>query len=338
MPHANCLRLKEEAKTRLKLLFLAKWAEGDGSPDKEDGTHATYHHDVRETLKAIGFNVEAASKYDRLYANHDYDFLFTLLNRGGFTNSEMLAPLLSAYNRKPYFGATPILRGLGDDKHLMKLAAVRRGLTTPAWEIYRRGSGILDAPKFDWSRLIIKPNASSASWGIVITDSWEEARAHILKLHAEDHDAIVESFIDGYELAVPIVGGKAGPWVLPVVRFIVDDPHAVRSYEEKRHLKPSDGVELQHYSNDVVIARLEKHAEDILRELWPFDYGRMEFKYDEMTDTLYFLEINLSCNLWRKKAVPFSATIAGVTYEELLETILCYSMLRQGVISEEDLM
>lgn len=337
MPHQNCLKLSEEAKSRLKILFLAKWAESDGRPDKVDGTHATYHHDVRETLKKLGFNVEAASTYNRLFSDNDYDFLFTLLNRGGFTNSEMLAPLLSTYNEIPYFGATPIIRGLGDDKHLMKLAAERRGLTTPPWEIYRRGSGLLNEPTFDWQRLIVKPNASSASWGIIIVETWAEAVEHIKKLHTDDHDVIVEKFIDGYELAVPVVGGKTGAWVLPVVRFFVDDPHAVRSYEEKRHLKPTDGVELRAYDNDVVVGRLEKHARDILNELWPYDYGRMEFKYDEETDTLYFLEINLSCNLWRKKAVPFSATLAGVTYEELLETILCYSMLRQGVIAEQDL-
>jgi D-alanine-D-alanine ligase len=63
----------------------------------------------------------------------------------------------------------------------------------------------------------------------------------------------------------------------------------------------------------------------------------MEFKYDAATDALNFLEINLSCNLWSKKAVPFSARGAGVEYPELIETILCHSMLRQGLISPADL-
>lgn len=335
MPHEQCLRLRDEAKKRLKILFLAKWAEGDGTPDTEDGTHATYHYELRETLKDIGLNVEACGRYERLFDKPDYDFLFTLFNRGGFVNSEMLAPLIATYRNVPFLGASPILRGLGDDKHLMKLAAKSRGLTTPKWEIYRRGCPSIDRPGFKSERMVVKPNASSASWGIKAVETWTDALAHINYLHELGHDAIVEAFVDGYELAVPIVGGR-GPWILPVIRFVVDDPLAIRSYEQKRHLTPSDDVVLQVYDEQPIIDRLHKHAQSILPEIWPCDYARMEFKYDPTTDTLNFLEINLSCNLWSKKAVPYSARCAGVEYPELIETILCHSMLRQGLVSQGD--
>lgn len=336
MPHEQCLRLKERAKERLRILFLAKWAEGDGTPDSEDGTHATYHYELRETLKDIGFNVEACGRYERLFDEPDYDFLFTLFNRGGFLNSEMLAPLLGTYRNVPFLGASPILRGLGDDKHLMKLAAKSRGLQTPDWEIYRRGCHEIIAPSFKDGRMVVKPNASSASWGIKAVEDWDDALEHIGHLHQQGHDAIVESFVDGYELAVPIVGGR-GPWILPIVRFHVDDPLAIRSYEQKRHLTPSDDVVLKVYDEQPIIERLHKHAKDILPEIWPCDYARMEFKYDPATNSLNFLEINLSCNLWSKKAVPFSARAAGVEYPELIETILAHSMLRQGVVTQDEI-
>ena len=336
MPHEQCLRLKAHAKERLKILFLAKWAEGDGTPDSEDGTHATYHYELRETLKDIGFNVEACGRYERLFDEPDYDFLFTLFNRGGFLNSEMLAPLLGTYRNVPFLGASPILRGLGDDKHLMKLAAKSRGLQTPDWEIYRRGCHEIVAPVFKDGRMVVKPNASSASWGIKAVEDWDGALEHINYLHQEGHDAIVESFVDGYELAVPIVGGR-GPWILPIIRFHVDDPLAIRSYEQKRHLTPSDDVVLKVYEEQPIIDRLHKHAHSILPEIWPCDYARMEFKYDPATDSLNFLEINLSCNLWSKKAVPFSARAAGVEYPELIETILAHSMVRQGVVTQGEI-
>lgn len=336
MPHENCLRLKDDVKKRLNVLFLAKWAEGDGKPDPEDGTHATYHYELRETLRAIGLNVEASGRYERVFDKPNYDFLFTLFNRGGFLNSEMLAPLLATYNKVPFLGASPIIRGLGDDKHLMKLAAKNRGLTTPDWEVYRRGCLAVNEPEFDWESLVIKPNASSASWGIKATNQWSEAEAHIQYLHNQGHDVIVEAFVNGYELAVPIIGAR-GPWILPIVRFHVDDPLAIRSYEQKRHLAPSDGVVLKVYDHQPVIDRLHATAHAIMPEVWPCDYGRMEFKYDPKTDQLNFLEINLSCNLWSKKAIPFSARAAGVAYPELIETILCHSMLRQNLITESDL-
>jgi D-alanine-D-alanine ligase len=337
MGQPNLLRLKSSVKERLKILFLAKWAEGDGTPDSQDGTHSTYHYELRETLKNIGFQVEASGRYERLFEEMNFDFLLTLFNRGGFTNSEMLAPLLATYRSKPFLGATPIIRGLGDDKHLMKLATRSRGISTPDWQIYRRGCLTIDAPTFPWKRLITKPNASSASWGIMASDNWADAKAHIEYLHNEGHDAIVENFVDGYELAIPIIGAR-GPMVLPIVRFHVDDEMAIRSYEQKRHLTPSDEVGLEICQDGPLVKRLEQIAHDLLPEIWPFDYGRIEVKYDEKTDTINFIEINLSCNLWSKKALPFAARAgAGIAYPDLVETILCHSMLRQGVITEDDL-
>ena len=334
MKHGPLLRLNDAEKKRLKIVYLAKWAEGDGTPDKQDGTHATYHAEMRDTLRALGFNVEAASKYDRLFSNHDYDFLFTMLNRGGFTNSEMLGPLLSTYNRIPFFGASPILRGLGDDKHLMKLAVRSRGVATPDWMIIRRGGMPFSEPEFEWKNLIVKPNASSASWGIGAYDNWPEAKAHADKLLAGGHDVIIENFVDGYEIAAPIIGSN-GPWILPPMRFYVDDPKAIRSYEQKRHLASQDTVRLERLPEGRLLERVVETSMKLLPEVWPCDIGRVELKYDEKTDSLNFIEINLNCNLWSKKATAISAATIGVTHPQLLETLLCHSLRRQGVVAPE---
>ncbi|MEL7453670.1 MAG: hypothetical protein AAGJ50_09905, partial [Pseudomonadota bacterium] len=217
MPHGPLLRLDGAVKTSLNLLFLAKWAEGDGSPQGEDGTHAVYHAELRETLRTIGFNVEASGRMERLFEPLDgTDFIVSFMNRFGFSGSEVLAPLLSRFHEKPFFGANPILRGLGDDKHLMKLAVRGRDVATPDWMTVRRGAMAIPEPAFPWERLIIKPNASSASWGIKVVDTWTEAKDHTVKLLAQDHDVIIESFVAGFEIALPVVGSN-GPWILPAL-------------------------------------------------------------------------------------------------------------------------
>ncbi|MEO1135622.1 MAG: phosphoribosylglycinamide synthetase [Pseudomonadota bacterium] len=334
MKHGPLLRLDDAEKKRLKIVFLAKWAEGDGSPDSVDGSHATYHVEIRETLRSLGYNVEAASQYSRLFEKPDYDYLFTMLNRGGFTNSEMLGPLLSTFNKTPFFGATPILRGLGDDKHLMKLAVRSRGVATPDWMIIRRGGMPFDAPAFDWETLIVKPNASSASWGIGAFDNWSDAKAHAEGLLAQGHDVIIEDFVAGYEIAAPIIGSN-GPWVLPPMRFYVEDPNAIRSYEQKRHLAGKDTVRLERLPEGPLLDRVIAESLKLLPEVWPCDIGRVELKYDEKTDALNFIEINLSCNLWSKKASAISAATIGVTHPQMLETMLCHSLRRQGVVPPE---
>ena len=334
MRRGSLLQLRDAEKQRLKILFLAKWAESDGEPDAVDGSHATYHPELRDTLRDLGFQVEASGRMERLFEKPDYDYLWTMFNRAGFSGSEMLAPLLATFHRVPFFGAHPILRGLGDDKHLMKLAVRSRGVSTPDWMIVRRGTLSIEEPTFEWKNLIVKPNASSASWGIGIFSAWAEALAHTEKLLAEGHDVIIESFVDGFEIAVPIIGSN-GPWFLPPLRFYVDDDFAVRSYEEKRHLKSKDTVRLEALPDGALLDRCIKVGETLMPEIWPFDIGRIELKYDEQTDTLNFIEINLSCNLWSKKATAISARMIDVDHPELIETLLCHSLRRQGVVSPE---
>ena len=80
-----------------------------------------------------------------LFEKPDVDFVFPLLNRAGFLNSEMLGPLLCTRIGLPFLGASPILRGLADDKHLAKRAAVAAGVPTAPWAIYRRGAPVTES-------------------------------------------------------------------------------------------------------------------------------------------------------------------------------------------------
>ena len=337
-PHAHgpLLRLDHETKQQLRLLFLAKWAEADGTPKGQDGTHAVYHAELRDVLRNIGFQVEASGRMQRLFEPLDkIDFVVSFMNRFGFSGSEMLAPLLSRFNDIPFFGANPILRGLGDDKHLMKLAVRGRGVRTPDWMIIRRQPMSIPEPDFPWQRLIVKPNASSASWGIKVVDTWDAARAHAETLLAEDHDVIIESFIAGFEIALPVVGAD-GPWILPAMHMDPGNSTTVRTYEQKRHLTGgADTVKLTVIEDAALLEKLRHAALEILPETWPHDFGRMEFKYDPETDTLNFIEINLSCNLWSKKASSVSAQSLGITHEDFVETLIVGSLLRHGLVTPD---
>ena len=88
------LKISDAAKRDLCILFIAKHALGDGSAHGEDGNHAIYHHEVRTILEGLGLNLKVANNYDTLFSNPGVDFVFPLLNRGGFLNSEMMLPLL----------------------------------------------------------------------------------------------------------------------------------------------------------------------------------------------------------------------------------------------------
>lgn len=332
MPHPKTLSIAGADKARLRVLFLAKHALSGGAPDAVDGTHAVYHHEMLTTLREIGLNVAAANRYDALFERPDADFVVTLLNRGGFVNSEMLAPLLLRRLGLPFLGASPILRGLSDDKHLMKSVAERRGVPLTPWLVVRQGQGGVPLPEFAWERLVVKPNASSASWGVAILDDWADAEAHARQILDSGHDVIIEPYAPLIDLAVPVVGAD-GPWLLPSFAYYPPGrPGDVRSYEEKRNLVPTGDDPLEPVEDKALVARLEDHVRALLPELWPFDYGRFEFRYDPATGDLRFMEVNLSCNLWSRKTISRSARSVGVSHAELVETIVAHSMERQGLI------
>ena len=329
MSDSRTLRIAAALKAELRVLFLAKHALAGGQPDAQDGSHAVYHHEMLTTLQAIGLDVVPASTYDALWEQPAADFVVPLLNRGGFQNSEMLAPLLSVKHGLPFLGASPIIRGLADDKHLSKLVARRHDVPTAPWAVYRRGQRI-GAPGFGYDRLVVKPNASSASWGVKVVDTWFEGLAHLQALQAAGHDVIVEPWIPLVDIAVPVVGAD-GPWLLPPMAYLPDDPERVRSYEEKRNLVATVDDPLEPVRDAALLERLAAYTAALLRDLWPFDYGRFEYRYDPISGDLRFMEVNLSCNLWSKKTISRAAGTLGVSHEALVETIVAHSLARQRV-------
>jgi D-alanine-D-alanine ligase len=338
MTHMDrCVRISPADKARLRVLFLAKHARATGAPDAVDGNHAIYHHEMRTTLEDIGLHIRVANSYEALFERPDVDFVVTLLNRGGFQNSEMMAPLLLSWRDVPHMGASPILRGVSDDKYLSKLIASAHGVPTMPAQIFRRG-GLPAEPAFRAERLVVKPNASSASWGLAMVDSWAQAQAQIDYLHGEGHDVLVEAWAPLLDVAVPVVGGSGGqPWLLPPMMYVPADPHRARSHEEKRGLVEAGDDPLVLVEDRALLAQLEEMTRRLLPELWPFDYGRFEFRYDPVSGAVQFMEVNLSCNLWSKKTISRSARSIGVDHQTLVETIIGHSLERQGLLTEAPL-
>jgi D-alanine-D-alanine ligase len=290
---------------------------------------------MRGALERTGVKLLVADTYEILFDRPQADFVFPLLNRGGFFNSEMLLPLLCTRHGLPYLGASPILRGLADDKHLTKMAAVARGLSTAPWAIYRRGAPIEAAhcPRAD--RFVVKPNASSASWGVSAPSDWAGVRAAIEKLHDEGHDAIVESFVAGHDIEVSVITIDGEPVILPTQIVEQDDPFELRTYDEKRNLSTHQGYAIGPLRQADRRALVEAQARTLMREFLPFDYGRFEFRLDEQSGEIQFLEVNLNCNLWSKKTIAMAAAQIGWSHDQLIETILAESLRRQGLMRRE---
>lgn len=330
------LVIPDEAKRRLRILFIAKHAKWGGGLHPDDGNHALYHVEVRSILEELGLNLTVEDRYEALFDKPGVDFVFPLLNRGGFLNSEMMLPLLCTRHDLPYLGASPILRGLGDDKHLTKMAAAARGVPTAPWAIYRRGAPIQEARCPVGERMVVKPNASSASWGVQDAHDWVGVHSAIASIQAEGHDAIVEPFLNGSDVEVPVITIDGEPVILPMLMFEQADPTHLRTYYEKRDLVArAQKYELVPFGDgEPLFAQIRALTTEMLKEFQPFDYGRFEFRLDRERGEVRFLEVNLNANLWSQKVYGRSAAMAGLSQSQLIETILCESLRRHGLLKD----
>lgn len=324
--------IPDAAKPGLGVLFIAKHALGDGTPHAEDGSHAVYHHEVKSILEGLGLKLTLADTYRVLFEDPQVDFVFPLLNRGGFLNSEMLLPLLCTRLGIPFLGASPILRGVSDDKHLSKLVAQSLGVPTLDWAIYRRGQKLDEARLPMAERYVVKPNASSASWGVSSAIDWVSVKSAVESLHDQGHDAIVEPFLSGDDIEVSIISRNGEPLILPTMIVRQQDPQELRSYSEKRNLGGAQSYAIEPFEDDERLPEIHGYARRVMAEFAPFDYGRFEMRMDRETGALQFLEINLNCNLWSKKTISIAAQRAGWTHVQLIEHILAEALARNGLI------
>ncbi|KWV95659.1 MULTISPECIES: phosphoribosylglycinamide synthetase [unclassified Erythrobacter] len=328
------ISIPDEAKERVRTLFMAKHALWGGGMHPEDGNHAIYHHEVRVSLEKLGLNLEFADSYDVLFSRPEVDFVFPLLNRGGFVNSEMLIPTLCNMHRIPYLGAMPFLRGLGDDKSVSKLVCKHAGVPTAAWFCYRKGGPVLesDLPASREGRWVIKPNASSASWGISDAFDWAGVANAIADIHGQGHDAIVEPYLDGYDVQCAFITINNDPIALPMLWYEREDTQRLWTYYEKRDLvQNTEKAALKRFDDSDLAPKIEEMATKVAQEFVPFDYGRIEFRLDLKTGAINFIEINLNCNLWSEKVMAKAAAQAGFSHGELLETLLAEAWRRNGL-------
>lgn len=330
------LKLTPQARRDLKFLFIAKHALSSGGLDGVDGNHSPYHHEMRVILEGLFEKLSVANTFDVLFTDPGVDFVFPLLNRGGFFNSEMLCPILCNRLGVPFLGANPILRGLADDKHLTKLEGRARGVPTCDWAVYRAGAPLDPARLPKAKRYVIKPNNSSASWGVGDASDWEGVRESVLAIHSEGYDAIVEPFMNGSDVEVPVIEIRGEPFVMPPMLFRQADPTHLRTHAEKRDLVDrSSKYELVPFEAAAAWPQIREMTLKLAEIFRPFDYGRFEFRYDEETGDINLLEVNLQCNLWSQKVYGRSATLLGWTQEQLIESIVAQSVWRHGLMELE---
>lgn len=319
----------------LNVLFLAKFAPEIGTDyplvtEESDGIYAQYHYDIYQIIKNIFPNTTCANSPKILMdKSTEFDYVFSLLNRAPYKNSEIFVSALLEYLNIPYLGATPNIRALAEDKHLAKMVAAYSGLKTPEWITVDSDGMLPDTEPFK-GPYFVKPRFGASSAFIdenSITFNWKQAKAQIKHLQKNNLDVIVEMFVDGTYYSLPIYFRDKKPVYLPSVKEESSLKGNVVTYRQKRKL--DKGLNRLVNTNTNLEIKLQSYAKKLLQNISPLDYTRIDFIIT--SNTIEFIEFNICCNLGKQSSFCISANSVGLTQYDLVKEILMNSLNRQKV-------
>ncbi len=157
----------------------------------------------------------------------------------------------------------------------------------------------------------VKPNRAGSSFGISKVNKKEEMQKALEVAFKEDHEVIVEAFLDGPEVSVGVIEYKGEVKVLPFTEIVSENDFF--DYEAKYLGK----------SQEITPARISKEIEAVTSEIAKKAYQILNMKgfsrseFIIVNDEPFFLEMNTVPGLTAESILPQQANCAGISLKEL---------------------
>jgi D-alanine-D-alanine ligase len=305
----------------------------------------TEHH-VHKTLVDLGHEVMKLGVRDELgpiraaVAQFNPDIAFNLLEEfdGQAIYDQHVVSYLELLRLK-YTGCNPRGLLLARDKALAKKILHYHRLKAPDFTVFPMGKKVV-RPKRLTFPLFVKSLVEEASLGISqasLVDSDEKLIERVQFIHEKlQTDAIVESYIEGRELYVGVMGVKRlhvlPPWELCFDKKPDDEPLiATRKakwdlrYQKKHGITSRRATDLPEGMAD----HIERVAKRIYHALSITGYARLDFRLSSKGE-LFFLEANPNPQIAKDEDFAESAAAEGVGYDKLISRILSLGLSPEG--------
>lgn len=165
---------------------------------------------------------------------------------------------------------------------------------------------------------VVKPRSGGSSVGTSVVTREEDYFSALELAFLSEESAIVETYISGREIDVGILCGKALPAIeiCPKTGF----------YDYKNKYQPGMTEEIcPAVLSDDIAKKLQLAAEKVFSALLLEVYSRMDFIVSD-DGTVFCLEANTLPGLTPTSLLPQEAAAAGISYEDLCETIVSQSL------------
>jgi D-alanine-D-alanine ligase len=222
-----------------------------------------------------------------------------------------------------YTGSNVLSSAMSMDKLMSKIMFKHYDIITPHWlHVEKDTAGqdtIIDSieEKLKYP-CVVKPNDQGSTVGLTICNSKEEVPDAVKLALKYSDKALIEEYISGHEVTVGILDDKA----LPVLE--IKPKHGLYDYECKYTSGMSE-YEVPANFPDNVKNELQEQAVKAFNVLGCRGYGRADFRLSEDIRP-YCLEINTLPGMTSTSLVPKMAKAVGISFEELIDTIIKLSL------------
>lgn len=225
----------------------------------------------------------------------------------------------------PYTGCGVLASSVCMDKDLSKRLMRQAGVLTGDWLQVNHMQDLSSvAVQHLTYPVVVKPNSGGSSIGTQIVHEPSSLPAAVEAALAWDDSVMIEQYIEGEEITCAIVDGK----MLPVISI-----HANAAFFDYAAKYDDNGADEQVVQLPSELhQRVEAAALTCYNVLKCSVYARVDMLIREGVP--YVLEVNTLPGLTRNSLLPKSAAAAGISFAELLDTIIDLSLKeRSGELS-----
>lgn len=228
----------------------------------------------------------------------------------------------------PYVGSGVLASSLAMDKFMAKKMFASESIPVAKDERYyiKQEADIASVSKDIRAKFnvpfVIKPNREGSTLGLTIVTDESEIEAAIKNAMQSDAFILVEQFIKGKELTVPVIGRMGEESALPIIEII--PKNELYDYESKYAEGGSEHI-IPAQIDDALTTKIKQYAVKAHQILGCETYSRADFLLTE-DGTPYILEVNTLPGMTPTSLFPDSAATVDITYEAMIEQFIQLSI------------
>lgn len=216
--------------------------------------------------------------------------------------------------RIPYTHSGVAASALAMNKVLAKQVAQANGVDVTDHQVLAENA-IMDASTFSFP-CVVKPVSEGSSLGVRILKDESDAKDITSYLDSLECDVMVESYIPGRELTCSVLNGR----VLGVTEIITDNSEFY-DFQSKYSESGSTHICPANISREL-FQRVADASVRVHNAFGCRGATRSDFRYDEKTDRLIWLEVNTQPGMTPTSLLPEMAMTQGITFGDLVSILL----------------